>query len=380
MAIRIGNARKQGGKRIFTTTKLVLVVLVFCSGSSSLYCQDIRLNPEALSSNITFYEMAREKYLPEIGMLEYFPYQMEDQIFMVDLQTFAVRTLGKKGNGPDEFGVERNLFSDGSYVYLFDSTKKKLLKYALEEDRFKLDDIILIKQPVGRAVKRHQMLEVIGKMGENWIVQNLVFPDPSTLTKDGYPSLSLSVGISNSDFSTYEELYYREGKEYPQSANSADSYWCRANGKYFVVILNAMNSDPESGLLNVVVVDMQEKSTKQIPVPIPEKFTEFQVLNNDTVRKERRELNRFKFVPWGPRFQGLDGRFYFCYYHDYPDDTFDILFTMLDLETGKVKQFEQQKSTMKPIMADRDQIAYVKYNEEKDHCDLIIMGKADLMN
>ncbi len=357
---------------------IFLVVLwgVFCP----LLGQDFQLNAKGLSSSLTFYEMARVKYLPEIGMLEYFPYKMEDKIFMVDLQSQAVRTLGKKGNGPDEFGVERNLFSDGTYVYLFDSTKRKLLKYALEEEKFQLDDIILIKQPVARAGKRHQMMEVIGKMGENWVVQYLVFPDPTTITKDSYLSLSLSVGLSNPDFSKYEELYYREGKEFPQSANSADSYFCRANGKYFVVIVSALNSDPEKGILNVVVIDVQGKTTKQIPVPISEKFTEFQALNNDTVRKERRELNKFKFVPWGPRFQGLDGRFYLCYYHQYPNDSFDILFTVLDPVTGKVKQFEQKKSTMKPIMANRNQIAYVKYNKKKDNCDLIIMDKANRMN
>jgi len=363
-----------------TMMKLVTALFVFSGIICPLQGQNFQLNTKKLSSSITFYEKARVKYLPEIGMLEYFPYHMEDQIFMVDLLSNAVRTLGRKGNNPEEFRVERSLFSDGVYVYLFDSTKKKLLKYRLAADQFKLDDIIQIRNPVGRKGKRHQSIKVLGKSGDDWIVQYLVFPDSATISRRGPLALSLSVGVSNSDFSQYTELYYKEGKSYPQMAMSADSYLCRVKGKYFVVILNAGNFDPESGIMNVAVVDVQQRSTKNIPVRIPEKFTEFQVLDNNVDMRERLKLSKFKFVPWGARFQGLDGNFYFCYYHYYPDQRFDILFTILDLSKGKVKQFEQKKSSMKPIMADSRQIAYIKCNEEKDKCDLIVVKKTALMN
>ena len=360
--------------------KLVTALFIFSGIICPLHGQNFQLNSEKLSSNITFYEAARVNYLSEIGMLEYFPYHMEDQIFMVDLLSSTVRTLGRKGDNPEEFGVERSLFSDGVYVYLFDSTKKKLLKYRLDADQFKLDDIIQIRNPVGREGKRHQSIKVLGKSGDDWIVQYLVFPNPATMSRRDRLALSLSVGVSNSDFSQYTELYYKEGKGYPQMAMSADSYLCRAKGKYFVVILNAGNFDPESGTMNVAVIDVQQRSVKNIPVRIPEKFTEFQVLDNDIDMRERLKLSKFKFVPWGARFQGLDENFYFCYYHYYPDETVGILFTMLDLSTGKVKQFEQKKSSMTPIMADSRQIAYVKCNEEKDTCDLIVVDKTVLMN
>lgn len=355
-------------------TVVSFIIGFFCS----ILGQNFQLNPKNFSDKIVFYEKARIKFLPEIGMMEYYPYYVENKIFMYDFVSDNVLLLGKKGDNPEQFKVERSLFSDGVYVYLFDSTKKKILKYRVENNQFKLDDIIQIRNPVGKNGKKNQIIKVLGKVENDWIVQYLITPDIAQLAKNRLAGHSLSVGITNSDFSKYKELYFGEGKNYPQSANSSDSILCQSKGQYYAVVLSGVNFEVNLKKLELQVIDIKNQKTKKIPIKVPEKYAKFQALNNNSDMKERLKISKFKFVPWGARFQGLDEKFYFCYYHYNKDESFDILFNVLDLCDFKVQQFELMNCKMAPIMADCNQIAFVKVNDE-DHCELVLLNKKSII-
>jgi len=339
----------------------IMLGLLFLFNAVNSYSEELKLDVDSFNQQVKLFEVGRIRYIPEMRILFYYAPKLYESGVIYDLDSKHASSVGKEGAGPDQFKSLRDAFTDGSYFYLYDIKSRKLLKYAYQENKTKLDDILMVRE-LGMKFDFGQR-DFLGRIGDKWIVQNIVYRDLPDIKKNSskFPiTTDTYIGILNEDFTGYEELIQVKGEKYPQICQSYDNYMCAVGQEHYIVQLTAVNSDPGKRRLLVPVTHIETRKTTPITIEIPEKYTYYQIKSQEKSSDWRRKQSKYKYVPRGSRFFGLDDRYYFCYFHYNEDESFDILYNVLDFETMTIRQYEQRNATMKPMLADAENIAFLK--------------------
>lgn len=187
------------------------------------------------------------------------------------------------------------------------------------------------------------------------------------------------IGIVNEDFTGYEELIQVKGEKYPQICQSYDNYMCTVGQEHYIVQLTAVNFDPKKRKFLVPVTHVETRETTPITIAVPEKYAYYQRKPWANSSGWREKQSKYKYVPKGSRFFGLDDRYYFCYFHYNEDESFDILYNVLDFDAMKITQYEQLNATMKPMLADAESLAFLK-ETDADTSTLVLTPKKEILN
>ncbi len=358
----------------------IMLGLVFLFSAGNSYSEELKLDVQSFNEQVELFEVGHIIYMPEMHILFYYAPKLYESGVIYDLKSKEAFSVGKKGTGPDQFKAFRYAFTDGDYFYLYDIVSFKLLKYVVQENVTKLDDIILVKK-LGMAFDFGER-DFLGKMGDKWIVQNSVYRDleDAYTNPSKFPlSIDSYIGIMDENFTDYEGLIQVKGKKFPQICESYDNYVCFVGGEHYLVQLTAVNCDPKKREMLVPVTHIETRETAAITIEIPEKYTYYQIKPWQESSDWRRRQSKYKYVPEGSRFFGLDDRYYFCYFHYNEDESFDILYNVLDFNSMTIRQYEQRKATMKPMLADTENIAFLK-ETDADTSELVLAPKKEILN
>lgn len=343
--------------------KRFLIIIVFLV-NLSLPGQNFVLDQANINKNLDIYENGVLEYLPEIGFIKYASLKIDPNIYLYDLVDKKTKRISGVGNGPDQFKVATSVFSDGQFIFIQDLVKKKILKY--DAGDLKLNDIISTKK---MAKYNHGVMRYfLGKIEKKWIVYDVILKNPikSKITNEYVISQDISIGFLNSDFSEYKQIYFIKGKGYPETCTAADVYVSFSNGNYYIVVLTAINFNKKLKMLKIPIINLKNNKVDELSVIIPDKYNYLQNRSNDYFMNWRIKLSKYKFIPWGTKFTGLDGKFYFCYNYYIDDDLKDILVNSIDFEKNKIEQFLIDKTKLDPLIADEKNIIFRKEMEETD--------------
>lgn len=354
--------------------QFILIIFFLCTFLSKTHGETLKLDVESINKNVELYDIGRIIYMPEMGVLFYYAPKIHESATIYDLIKKKSFVMGVKGNGPDQFKLLRFPFTDGNNFYIYDIVSHKLLEYLFLQDSIKLNDIIPVKKlGVGFDFGEKDFL---GKVGDSWIVQNLVYRDLTNIKdKTKFPMTNdIYLGTLNRDFKGYNEIMKVKGKGYPQICHSYDNYLCFSNNEHYIVQITAANFDTKKKVMIIPVIHLKTKKVIQLKIKVPEKYVYYQAEDNEDDKSWRIKQSKYKYIPRGSRFLGLDENYYFCYFHYNKDGSFDILYNVLDFKSMKINQYEQLNTKMKPMIADNENIAFLKELEE-DNFKLVLAPK-----
>ena len=357
---------------------MIGLILLFMAGKCQ--AEELKLDVDRFNQQVKLFEVGRIVYMPEMRVLFYYAPQLYESGVIYDLVRKEALPVGKKGTGPDQFKNLRDAFTDGSYFYLYDIRSGKLLTYTYQENSTRLDDIILVKK-LGMEFDFGER-DFLGKMGDKWIVQNTVYRDLPHIKKNSskFPiTTDTCIGTLNADFTGYDELIQVKGKEYPQTCQSYDNCVCRVEGEHYIVQLTAVNFNTAQKKMAVPVTHIKTRKTTSITIDIPEKYAYYQPKAGGKGSDWRQKQSKYKYVPKGARFFGLDEQYYFCYFHHNNDESFDILYNVLNFQSMTITQYEQQNAVMKPMIADAENIAFLN-EADPDTCKLVLSPKTAILS
>jgi len=367
----------KGGVVLKRFSLMIGFMLLFMVGKCQ--AEELKLDVDRFNQQVKLFEVGRIAYMPEMRVLFYYAPQLSESGVIYDLVRKQALSVGKKGNGPDQFKSFRDAFTDGSYFYLYDIRSAKLLTYTYQGNSTKLGDIIPVKK-MGMEFDFGER-DFLGKMGDKWIVQNTVYRDLPHIKKS-YSKFPITadtyIGTLNADFTGYNQLIQVKGKEYPQICQSYDNCMCRVEGEHYIVQLAAVNFNTALKKMTIPVTHIKTRKTTSITIDIPDKYAYYQPKAGGNGSDWRQKQSKYKYVPKGARFFGLDEQYYFCYFHYNNDESFDILYNVLNFQSMTITQYEQKNAVMKPMIADAENIAFLN-EDDPDTCKLVLSPKTVIL-
>jgi len=322
-----------------------------------------------LNKELTFYNLYSLHSLPEFGALYLFPGKYGKNFNYIDVENKTIKSICKKGKGPENFQAVQSVFVDSDNLYLQDPCLRLNKLIIFPPDNFSNFDIISTKNIKNYTVK------IKAKYKDRYFCtyQKIKYE----IGKDDFMN-SIYLGSLSKDFKNLTMI-----KSFPKINGIPifDTYFIfgkNTKKELKLIVFYEGNFNLKKEEMNVLIIDPISNKQTLVPFKIPKKFYSWNNYDkSQELFKLRTTLNldHKPRTPSGNVRQGLDFKIYFTYCHFTSEKNIETLINILDLDSLETEQYIYQTTKgYIPYLFSKDNV-YCGNNSSEDYLIKILERK-----